>query len=83
MWRIAKEELPFTKFKGQIGLLKINGVKLNPIYSHNKACEQFISAIADSLKQKTHEKIKDTTYLSFMIDGDQTTCFVCIYGCTF
>ena len=35
---IAKEELPFTKFKSQIVLMKTNGLNVNPTYSNDKAC---------------------------------------------
>lgn len=65
---IGKEEL-FTKFKGQTELLKKNGVKCYPTHSNDTARVQFIGAIADSLKQKTHEKNKETTNLSFKING--------------
>ncbi|KAK7877196.1 hypothetical protein WMY93_032098 [Mugilogobius chulae] len=67
---IAKNELPFTKFKGHLELLKKNGVTVNPTYSNDTACAQFIGVIAESLKLKTQKKIIDACYLSFMIDGD-------------
>ena len=67
---IAKEELTFTKYKGQLDLQRKNVVKLNPTYKNDTACAQFIGTIADTLKRKTHEKIKDVPYLSVMINGD-------------
>lgn len=57
---IAKEERPFTNFKAHI----------DSTYSNNRACAQFIGVSTDVLKKKTSEKIKDYTYLSFMIDGN-------------
>lgn len=59
---IDKQELPYTKLKGHIELLKKN-IKVHPAYHNDTACAKFIGASADSLKQKTHEKIKDATYL--------------------
>ncbi|XP_056283011.1 zinc finger protein 862-like [Pseudoliparis swirei] len=70
---IAKEELPFTQFKGQLDLQRKNGVKLNATYNNDTACAQFVGIIADTLKRKTYEKIKDAPYLSIMIDGDTDT----------
>lgn len=35
---IAKEELPFTKFKGQIDLQRKNSVKLNTRCNNDTAC---------------------------------------------
>lgn len=45
---------------------------MNPTYCNDTACAQFIGLfiITDTLKKKTSEKIKDSTYLSFMTDGD-------------
>ena len=67
---VAKEELPFTKFKSQLDLQIKNGLKLNDTYSNDTACAQFVGVIADTLKGKTCTKIKDAPYISIMIDGD-------------
>ena len=42
-YNIAKEELPFTKFISQIMLMKMNGLNVNPTYSNDTACAQFVS----------------------------------------
>lgn len=67
---VAKEELPFTKYKSQLDLQRKNGLKLNETYNNDTACAQFVGVIADTLKGKTYTKIKDAPYLSIMIDGD-------------
>ncbi|KAJ8367341.1 hypothetical protein AAFF_G00320750 [Aldrovandia affinis] len=69
-YNIAKEEMPFTKFRSQILLQKKNGLNVNPTYSNDKSCALFIGVIADTLKKSTVEKIAAVPYLSFMIDGD-------------
>ena len=48
-YNIAKEELPFTKFKSDIILMKKNGLNVNPTYSNEMACAQFIAVIGDNL----------------------------------
>ena len=47
-YNIAKEELPFTKFKSQIILMTKNGLDVNPTYSNDTACAQFVGVIADT-----------------------------------
>ncbi|KAJ8384389.1 hypothetical protein AAFF_G00205220 [Aldrovandia affinis] len=53
VYNIAKEELPFTKCKSEIILMKKNGLNVNPTYSNDTVCAQFIGVIADNLKKKT------------------------------
>lgn len=69
-YNIAKEELPFTKFKSLITLMKKNGMDVNPTYANDTACAQFIGVIADTLKKQTSKQIAESVYMSFMIDGD-------------
>jgi hypothetical protein len=52
-YNIAKEEMPFTTFKSEIILMKKNGLNVNPTYSNDTACAQFIGVIGDTLKKKT------------------------------
>ncbi|KAJ8358492.1 hypothetical protein AAFF_G00435730 [Aldrovandia affinis] len=65
-YNIAKEELPFTKCKSEIILMKKNGLNVNPTYSNDTACAQFIGVIADNLTKKTGVQIADSTYMSFL-----------------
>ena len=51
-YNIAKEELPFTKFKSMITLMKKNGLDVNPTYANDTACAQFVGVIADTFKKK-------------------------------
>lgn len=69
-YNIAKEEIPFTKFRSEIILHKKNGLDVNPTYSNDVACAQFIGIIGDTLKQKTSVEVANSTYISFLIDGD-------------
>ena len=66
-YNIAKEELPFTKFKSEIILMKKNGLNVNPTYSNEMACAQFIAVIGDTLKQNTAADVGNATYMSFTI----------------
>ena len=52
-YNLAKEGLPFSKFKSEIILMKKNGLNVNPTYSNDTACAQFIGVIGDTLKKKT------------------------------
>lgn len=69
-YQTLKEELTFTKFKGKIELLKNNRVQANPTHSNSTARAQHIGVITDSMKRKTSEKIKESTYLSLMTADD-------------
>ena len=69
-YNIAKEELPFTKFKSEIILHKKNGLNVNPTYSNDVMCAQFIGVIADTLKKNTSVQIANSAYMAFLIDGD-------------
>lgn len=57
-YNIAKEEVPFTKFKSEITLHKKNGLDINPTYSNDVACAQFIGVIADTLKKRRQWKLR-------------------------
>ena len=67
---ISKEELPFTKFKSEIILMKKNGLNVNPTYSNEMAYAQFIAVIGDTLEQKTAADVGNATYMSFTIHGE-------------
>ncbi len=59
-YNIAKEELPFTKFKSKIILMKKNGLNVNTTYSNDVVCAQFIGVIADTLKKKMFVQIANS-----------------------
>ena len=46
--------------------MKKNGLNVNPTYSNEMACAQFI-AVGDPLKQKTAADVGNATYMSFTI----------------
>jgi len=47
---IAKEELPFTKYRPLLLLHKKNGVSISPTYDNDVKCAEFISSICESMK---------------------------------
>ena len=49
--------------------MKMNGLNVNPTYSNDTACAQFVGAIADTPKGKTADKVASAPYLSFMLNG--------------
>ncbi|KAJ8356263.1 hypothetical protein SKAU_G00190570 [Synaphobranchus kaupii] len=67
---IAKEELPFNKFKPLILLCKKNGADISPSYDNHVRCGEMIETIADEMKSDLAEEIGGSRYLSVMIDGD-------------
>ncbi|KAJ8381179.1 hypothetical protein SKAU_G00019570 [Synaphobranchus kaupii] len=67
---IAKEELPFNKFKPLILLCKKNGADISPSYHNHVRCGEMIETIADEMKSDLAEEIGGSRYLSVMIDGD-------------
>ena len=46
--------------------MKKNGLNVNPIYSNDTACAQFVGVIGDTLRDKTADKIASAPYLSFV-----------------
>ena len=64
--------------------MKENGLNVNPTYSNEMACAQFIAVIGDTLKLKTAADVRNATYMSFMIDSDtdvSTKECVIVYSC--
>ena len=49
--------------------MKRNGLNINPTYSNEMACAQFIAVglMGDTLKQKTAADVGNATYMSFTI----------------
>ena len=48
----------------------IHQLNVNPTYSNEMACAQFIAVIGDPLKQKTAADVGNATYMSFTIHGE-------------
>ena len=69
-YTIAKEELPFTKFRPLLLLHKKNGVDISPTYDNDVKCAEFISSICESMKSDLCDLLKSTRYASVIIDGD-------------
>ncbi len=66
---IAKEELPFSKFKGLIDLQNKNGIQLTSTYANDKTCAQMISVIGKLEKEALAAEIGGKRYISVMADG--------------
>ena len=47
--------------------MKKNGLNVNPTYSNEMACAQFIAVIGDTLKQKTAADVGNATYPSWLM----------------
>lgn len=69
-YTIAKEELPFTKFRPLLLLHKKNGVEINPTYDNDVKCAEFISVICDTMKLELRDLLESAGYMSIIIDGD-------------
>ena len=69
-YMIAKEELPFTKYRSLLLLHKKNGVDISPTYDNDVKCAEFISSICESMKSDLCDRLKSTRYTSIIIDGD-------------
>lgn len=67
---IAKEELPFKKFRRVILPWKKNWVDNIPSYDYHIRCGERILIIADGIKSNLVEEIRGRHYLSVMIDED-------------
>ena len=67
-YSIAKEELPFTKYRPLLLLHKKNGVNISPTYDNDVKCAEFISSICDS--SHLGDLMKSAKYASLIIDGD-------------
>ena len=71
-YKIAKEELPFTKFPPLLLPHKKNGVDISPTYDNDVKCAQFISSICESMKSDLCDRLlKSTWYASIIIGGDK------------
>ena len=57
-YAIAKEELPFTKYRPLLLLHKKNGVNISPTYDNGVKCAEFISSISASMKSDLGDLMK-------------------------
>ncbi|XP_070537592.1 zinc finger protein 862-like [Ptychodera flava] len=51
------------------GLIK-NGVDINPTYDNTHKCAEIIGTIADKMKKELSDCVRDSNYISILIDGD-------------
>lgn len=70
-YTIAKEELPFTKFKPLIEMQRRNGVIIKDQYMNDVKCEEMISCINDSFKSRHRkwEKIIECITVLWLMQG--------------
>ncbi|XP_064619500.1 zinc finger protein 862-like [Lineus longissimus] len=69
-YNIAKEEIPFTKFKPWLFCHKKCGLPINPTYDNDIKCAEFVGAIADHMREILNDQLKKVRYLSIIIDGE-------------
>ena len=67
---IAKEELPFTKYRPLLLLHKKYGVSISPTYDNDVKCAEFISSICESMKSDLCDLLASRKYMLLIIDGD-------------
>ena len=66
---IAKEELPFSKFKPILELQRKNGLEISSTYGNNKGCNNFVSLVSSLMTEQLSSEINGKRYVSIMIDG--------------
>lgn len=66
---VAKLELPFTVFESIASLEAKHGVKLGQTYHNDKACKNFIRAIAEQINCDLSQKLTSARFISIMADG--------------
>lgn len=68
-YTIAKEELPFTKFKPLLEMQRKNGLDVNKNYENDVKCAEIISCISETLKMELANKMIKSEFYSIMIDA--------------
>ena len=66
---VAKLELPFTVFENIASLEAKHGVKLGQTYHNDKACKNFIRAIAEQFNCDLSQTLTSARFISIMADG--------------
>ena len=66
---VAKLELPFTVFESIASLETKHGVKLGQTYHNDKACKNFIKAIAEEFVSSLSQTLTSARFISVMADG--------------
>lgn len=63
---VAKLELPFTVFENIASLEAKHGVKLGQTYHNDKACKNFIRAIAEQFNCDLSQTLTSARFISIM-----------------
>ena len=66
---IAKEELPFSKYKGLLSLQKKNGLEINMTYANDRSCAKLVSVIGNVFKDDLTDEVTRANYINVMADG--------------
>ena len=66
---VAKEELPFTKYKGLVQLQKKNGLEVGVTYANDTKCAEMTGVIGKLLADDVSKKLKEAHFISVLIDG--------------
>lgn len=68
-YAIAKEELPFTKFRALLQIQRKNGLEMNEMYENDVKCAEIIHCISSTLKDELVNHLRDSEYFSVLIDA--------------
>ncbi|XP_065678256.1 zinc finger protein 862-like [Hydra vulgaris] len=66
-----KPSMPHSHFEVLIKCQRLNGVQLVEGKGHNRAARQFISCIANAIKEKIAKIVKEKNFFSILSDGSQ------------
>lgn len=66
---VAKEELPFTKYKGLVQLQKKNGLEVGVTYANDTKCAEMTGVIGKLLADDVSKTLKEAHFISVLIDG--------------
>lgn len=68
-YHIAKNNRPYTDFEDLVALLTKLNVTDSDKYVNEKRCQEFISYIASHLREDLVSQIKESQYVSVLLDG--------------
>ena len=71
-YSLAEGKLPFSKFKILVKCLRDNNVKLISGRDDHRACEEYVSYLAESIRDKLAMILPSSKAFSILTDGSET-----------
>jgi len=65
---LAKKGRPLSDFSDLNTLLKFQGVEVGTHYQNDHACQEFVNAISETIKEETERRMKESPVLGITID---------------